>query len=48
VLPKLHILEKSAFFKDSNHLRRKSNAPQVNLERHVFLGFANGGLGNTP
>jgi hypothetical protein len=24
------------------------NAPQVNLARHVFLGFANGGLGNTP
>jgi hypothetical protein len=24
------------------------NARQVNLERHVFLGFANGDLGNTP
>ena len=46
--PKSHILEKSAFFEGSNHPCRKSKRTQVNLPRHVFLAFANGGLGNTP
>jgi|SRR6266404_833675 len=46
--PKSHILEKSAFFEDSNHPCRKSKRTQVNLPRHVFLAFANGGLATRP
>src|SRR4029077_1417300 len=47
VLPKSHILENRRSLKVQIILAEHQNAPQVNLARHVFLGFANGGLGNT-
>src|SRR5205807_2861119 len=46
--PKSHILEKSAFFEGSNHPCRRPKRTQVNLPRHVFLAFANGGLATRP
>jgi hypothetical protein len=48
VLPKSHILENRRSLKVQIILAENQNAPQVNLARHVFLAFANGGLGNTP
>jgi uncharacterized membrane protein (DUF2068 family) len=48
VLPKSHVLENRRHLKVQIILAENQNAPQVNLARHVFLAFANGGLGNTP
>jgi hypothetical protein len=48
VLPKSHILENRRSLKVQIILAENQTAPQVNLARHIFLAFANGGLGNTP
>jgi hypothetical protein len=48
VLPKSRILENRRSLKAQIILAENQNAPQVNLARHIFLAFANGGLGNTP
>jgi hypothetical protein len=48
VLPKSHILENRRSLKVQIILAENQNAPQVNLAPHVFVAFANGGLGNTP
>jgi hypothetical protein len=48
VLPKSHIVENRRSLRAQIILVENQNAPQVNLARHLFLAFANGGLGNTP